>query len=65
MANVIPVTLPAEAEIVPCHYVAEVTDGSSHTFGAGSSFTVPAGWAGEWRGDQPFMKYFALSIPPA
>ena len=27
MANVIPVTLPAEAELVPCHYVAEVTDG--------------------------------------
>ncbi|HEY2238951.1 MAG TPA: cupin domain-containing protein [Streptosporangiaceae bacterium] len=119
MPNVIPVTLPAEAELVPCHYVADVTDGdpaereyvyfaapdgrltigfweaqpyteritsypgdefchvlrgqvtltstdgTTHSFGEGSSFTVPAGWAGEWRVDQPFMKYFALSIPAA
>ena len=27
MASVIPVTLPAEAEFGPCHYVADVTDG--------------------------------------
>jgi uncharacterized cupin superfamily protein len=52
MPSVIPVTLPG-------------TDGTTHSFGEGSSFTVPAGWAGEWRVDQPFMKYFALSIPPA
>jgi uncharacterized protein len=119
MPSVIPITLPAEAELVPCHYVADVTDGdpqereylyfaapdgrftiglweaqpyteritsyagdefcqvlrgqvtltgtdgTAHTFGEGSTFTVQAGWAGEWRVDKPFMKYFALSIPSA
>lgn len=119
MPSVIPITLPAEDQLVPCHYVADLTDGdpqereyvyfaapdgrltiglweaqpyteritsyagdefchvlrgqvtltgtdgTTHIFGAGSTFTVPAGWAGEWRVDQPFMKYFALSIPSA
>jgi uncharacterized protein len=27
------------------------------------SFTMEAGWAGEWRVDKPFMKYFAVSTP--
>ncbi len=38
-------------------------DGSARTFTEGDTFTVEAGWAGEWRVDEPFMKYFALSIP--
>jgi uncharacterized cupin superfamily protein len=42
----------------------EREDGSVQTFVAGDSFTMEAGWAGEWRVDQPFMKYFALSTPP-
>jgi uncharacterized cupin superfamily protein len=39
------------------------TDGSAQTFVQGDSFTMEAGWAGEWRVDKPFMKYFALSAP--
>jgi uncharacterized protein len=38
-------------------------DGSVQTFVEGDSFTMEAGWAGEWRVDKPFMKYFALSAP--
>jgi uncharacterized cupin superfamily protein len=36
-------------------------DGSVQTFVAGDSFTMEAGWAGEWPVEEPFMKYFALS----
>ncbi len=117
MPSVIPGTVPAAAEFVPCHYAVDVidgdpqereyvyfaapddrftvglweaqpfteriasypgdefchvvrgqvtltdADGTSRTFGEGSSFTIQAGWAGEWRVDKPFMKYFVLSIP--
>jgi uncharacterized cupin superfamily protein len=38
-------------------------DGSAQTFVQVDSFTMEAGWAGEGRVDQPFMKYFALSVP--
>jgi uncharacterized cupin superfamily protein len=38
-------------------------DGAAQTFVQGDSFTMEAGWAGEWRVDEPFMKYFALSTP--
>jgi uncharacterized cupin superfamily protein len=38
-------------------------DGSAQTFVQGDSFTMEAGWAGEWRVDKPFLKYFALSTP--
>jgi hypothetical protein len=41
------------------------TDGAAQTFAEGDTFTVEAGWAGEWRVDKPFMKYFALSIAQA
>jgi uncharacterized protein len=41
------------------------SDGSAQTFAEGDTFTVQAGWAGEWRVDKPFMKYFALSVPSA
>lgn len=119
MPAVIPVTVPPEADFVPCQYVETVlegdprereylylttpdgsytvgvweaqpyteridsyagdefcyvirgqvsltdTDGTVRTFGEGSAFTVQAGWAGQWRVDKPFLKYFALSVPPA
>lgn len=41
------------------------TDGTARTFAEGATFTVQAGWAGEWRVDKPFVKYFALSVPQA
>jgi uncharacterized cupin superfamily protein len=119
MPSVIPVSLPAADEFVPCHYAVDITagdprereyvfvaapdgrftvglweaqpfteritsypgdefcqvvrgqvtltdtDGAARTFGEGDAFTVEAGWAGEWRIDKPFMKYFVLSMPPA
>lgn len=44
MPSVIPVTLPAEAELVLRGQVTLTgTDGTTHSFGEGSSFTVPAG----------------------
>lgn len=33
------------------------------TFRTGDSFTIEAGWAGQWRVDEPFLKFFALSTP--
>jgi uncharacterized cupin superfamily protein len=39
------------------------TGGAARTFRAGDAFTVQAGWAGEWRVNEPFMKYFVLSAP--
>ena len=119
MTSVIPVTLPAEDELVACQYAVDVTggdprerehvyfaapdgsftvglweaqpyaetiaaypgdefcsvirgqvtltdaDGTARTFAEGDTFTVQAGWTGEWRVDKPFMKYFALSVPQA
>lgn len=119
MPSVIPITLPAETQLVPCHYAVDITegdpqereyvyfaapdgtftvglweakpfaeriasypadefchvvrgqltltdaDGTARTFRAGDTFTVQAGWAGEWRVDTPFMKYFVLSAPQA
>jgi uncharacterized cupin superfamily protein len=38
------------------------SDGTSRTFVTGDTFTVEAGWAGEWRVEQTFVKYFALSV---
>jgi uncharacterized cupin superfamily protein len=38
-------------------------DGTSQTFGEGESYLMRAGWSGEFRVEESFMKYFALSIP--
>lgn len=51
-----------------CHVIrGQVTvvdqDGSSQIFTEGDSFVINAGWAGIWRVDEPFMKYFVLSVP--
>jgi len=54
--------VPPEADLVPCQYA---ENGSAQTFAEGGTSTVEACWAGEWRVDKPFMKYFALSIAQA
>lgn len=51
-----------------CHVIhgrltLEEADGTSQTFTAGDSFTLKAGWAGVWKVEEPFMKYFAMSVP--
>ncbi len=38
-------------------------DGQAQTFRAWDSFTIEADWTGQWRVDEPFLKFFALSIP--
>ncbi|MBR7826993.1 DUF861 domain-containing protein [Actinospica sp. MGRD01-02] len=38
-------------------------EGESHTFKAGESFTIEAGWAGTWRVHEPFLKLFAAASP--
>jgi uncharacterized protein len=38
-------------------------DGQAQTFRAGDSFTIEAGWTGQWRVDEPFLKFFAVSTP--
>jgi uncharacterized cupin superfamily protein len=40
-------------------------DGTSQAFGEGDSFVMEAGWSGEYRVDEPLLKYFALSVPRA
>ena len=40
---------PPGAELTPCSYVAP--EG------------LEAGWTGQWRVDEPFLKFFALSTP--
>lgn len=39
------------------------TDGTSQTFATGDSFVLDARWSGTWTVEEPFMKYFAISIP--
>lgn len=35
-------------------------DGTHRTYGAGSSFTISAGWSGEYRVDTPLTKQFVF-----
>lgn len=38
-------------------------DRQAQTFRAGDSFTIEVGCTGQWRVDEPFLKFFALSTP--
>jgi len=38
-------------------------DRQAQTFRAGDSFTIEAGCTGQWRVDEPFLKFFAFSTP--
>ncbi len=38
-------------------------DRQAQTFRAGDSFIIEAGCTGQWRVDEPFLKFFALSTP--